>query len=157
MPFKWDSVCHLLGNKIVSQQDYKDLCNIVADSHRVRSVCVLKSKGNVQGDAPVMCPWIFSTVIGVCSRVTSALLLPDSRGLKELLLPLFHSHSHHLLRFFHVSVFSFFFCLILSLVFSSRALSHYCGWDYCKKKSCLLPVTRNGRVLQSVRSKGQKR
>lgn len=34
------SVCALLGNKVVSQQDYKDLCNIVPEGQRVLNECM---------------------------------------------------------------------------------------------------------------------
>lgn len=36
--FLYTCVCALLANKVVSQQDYKDLCNIVAEGQRLLNV-----------------------------------------------------------------------------------------------------------------------
>lgn len=47
-------VSALLGYKVVScQQDYKDLCNIVAEGHRVLDVCMCacyEIAGDIQSD-----------------------------------------------------------------------------------------------------------
>ncbi len=49
----WPCVCAELANKVVSQQNYKELCNMVTEGHQAVDVCMLvcyEIAGDIQSD-----------------------------------------------------------------------------------------------------------